>query len=113
MIDYLHWEMALLEDLGFRLDLGRCAVTGSRDDLAFVSPRTGRAVSRRAAGDWVAKLLPLPQFLLGQGPASWADISDGLRLSGHFLTRFAEDHGHRPLPEARRRLVAALARQAS
>ncbi len=113
VIDYLHWEMALLEDLGFRLDLGRCAVTGSRDDLAFVSPRTGRAVSRRAAGDWVAKLLPLPQFLLGQGPASWADISDGLRLSGHFLTRFAEDHGHRPLPEARRRLVAALARQAS
>lgn len=111
VVDYLIWEMALLEDLGFGLDLSRCAVTGSRDDLAFVSPRSGRAVSRQGAGDWAPKLLPLPLCLLGQGPATWAEIAQGLRLTGHFLTRFAEDHSRRALPEARNRLIAAIARQ--
>jgi len=110
-VDYLHWEMRLIEELGFGLDLTRCAVTGSRDDLIFVSPRTGRAVSREGAGEWAPKLLPLPACLLGQGPASWAEIGAGLRLTGHFLTLFAEEHGHRPLPEARRRLIEAIARQ--
>ena len=112
VVDYLHWEMALLEDLGLGLDLTRCAVTGTRDDLAFVSPRTGRAVSRQGAGGWADRLLPLPLCLLGQGPATWAEIAQGLALSGHFLNRFAQDHGHKPLPEARRRLIEAIARQA-
>lgn len=111
VVDYLHWEMALLEELGFGLDLTRCAVTGTRDDLAFVSPRTGRAVSRKGAGDWAPRLLPLPACLLGQGPATWEEIAQGLALTGHFLALFAEEHGHRPLPEARNRLIAALARQ--
>ncbi|MBD3785552.1 MAG: DNA repair protein RecO [Sphingomonadales bacterium] len=110
-VDYLHWEMALLDELGFGLDLSRCAVTGTRDDLAFVSPRSGRAVSRAGAGDWAPKLLPLPLCLMGQGPATWEEIGQGLRLTGHFLGLFAADHGHRPLPEARNRLIAALARQ--
>lgn len=110
-LDYLRWEMQLLDELGYGLDLGRCAVTGMREDLAFVSPRTGRAVSRAGAGDWAPRLLPLPACLLGQGPASWAEISDGLRLTGHFLDRFAAEHGSRALPAARVRLIAALARQ--
>lgn len=110
-LDYLRWEMQLLDELGYGLDLGRCAVTGTREDLAFVSPRSGRAVSRAGAGDWAPRLLPLPACLLGQGPASWAEISDGLRLTGHFLDRFAAEHGSRALPAARVRLIAALARQ--
>lgn len=110
-LDYLRWEMQLLDELGYGLDLSRCAVTGTREDLAFVSPRSGRAVSRAGAGDWAPRLLPLPACLLGQGPASWAEISDGLRLTGHFLDRFAAEHGSRTLPAARARLIAALARQ--
>ncbi|MFT3690561.1 DNA repair protein RecO [Paenirhodobacter sp.] len=111
-LDYLHWEVSLLDELGYGLDLSRCAVTGTRDDLAYVSPRTGRAVSRAGAGDWAPRLLPLPVCLLGQGPASWDDIVAGLRLTGHFLAAFARDH-HRRLPEARNRLIDAIAREGS
>lgn len=110
---YLRWEMLLLEELGFGLDLTSCAVTGTRDDLAYVSPRTGRAVSRKGAGEWADRLLPLPQALLGQGPATPAELGAGLRLTGHFLDRhLAPALGHRPLPEARRRLIAAFERAA-
>ena len=72
----------LLEELGFGLDLGSCAVTGTRDDLAFVSPRTGRAVSRQGAGDWADRLLPLPQVLMGQrgAGAAFTAIGTGLVL---------------------------------
>lgn len=106
---YLRWELTLLEELGFGLDLGRCAVTGGRDDLAFVSPKTGRAVSRAGAGDWAGRLFPLPQCLLGQGAASGAEVGQGLAITGHFLSRELADvlHG-RPLPEARHRLVRLL-----
>ncbi|WP_319824921.1 DNA repair protein RecO [Thalassovita sp.] len=103
---YLKWEMALLEELGFGLDLRKCAVTGSRDDLAFVSPRTGRAVSRQGAGEWVDRLLPLPMCMLGQGGGSDAEIADGLMTTGYFLMhRLAPELGHKPLPEARQRFV--------
>lgn len=109
---YLRWELLLLEEMGFGLDLGDCAVTGTRDDLAFVSPRTGRAVSREAAGTWAPRLLRLPPCLLGQGPASAADIADGLRLTGHFLASWlAAELGDRPLPPARQRLIDSLARE--
>ncbi|MBI1220847.1 MAG: DNA repair protein RecO [Rhodobacteraceae bacterium] len=108
---YLRWELALLEEMGFGLDLTSCAVTGTRDDLAYVSPRSGRSVSRQGAGDWADRLLPLPPALLGQGPADAAEIAAGLRLTGHFLeTWLAPQLGQRPLPEARRRLVAVLVR---
>jgi DNA repair protein RecO (recombination protein O) len=110
IVDYLHWEIALLDELGIGLDLGRCAVTGTREDLAFVSPKSGRAVSRSGAGDWAPRLFPLPPCLLGQGPATIEEIGQGLRISGHFLDRFAADHSHRPLPEARNRLIDAIAR---
>jgi len=108
---YLRWESLLLEELGFGLDLTRCAVTGSREDLVFVSPKTGRAVSRAGAGDWADRLLPLPPVLLGQGPASATDLARGLAVTGHFLAReLAPVLNGRPLPEARARLVEMLAR---
>lgn len=103
---YLRWEVRLLEEMGFALDLGRCAVTGSRDDLSFVSPRTGRAVSQAGAGEWADRLLPLPAVLLGQGGGQegWRD---GFALTGHFLMREID------LPEARARLIDLLLRVAS
>lgn len=108
---YMRWEMQLLEDLGFGLDLTSCAVTGSREDLAYVSPKTGRAVSRGAAGEWASRLLVLPVALLGQGPAGDDEIAQGLALTGHFLLReMTPMLGGRPLPEARARLLDLLAR---
>jgi len=111
-LSYLFWEVSLLEQLGFGLDLTSCAVTGSREDLAFVSPRSGRAVSRDGAGDWAARLLPLPPCLLGQGPASATELMQGLAITGHFLgERVAPALGERPLPAARARLIERLERQ--
>ena len=95
-----------MEDLGFGLDLTRCAVTGTREGLAYVSPRSGRAVSAAAAGDWAPKLLPLPAMLGGRGNGG---IEDALALTGYFLaSRLGEVHAGRPLPPARARLVARL-----
>ncbi len=109
--DYLRWELLVLEEIGFGLDLSRCAVTGAREDLAFVSPRTGRAVSRGAAGEWASKLLPLPQAMLGQGPVSRAEALQALAITGHFLGReLAAASRTGTLPEARARLLARLAR---
>lgn len=109
--DYLRWEAALLEDLGFGLDLGRCAVTGGHEGLAYVSPRTGRAVSRAGAGDWADRLLPLPAALLGQGPAGPSEVVQGLAVTGHFLSRGLEPVlDGRPLPAARQRLIDLLSR---
>jgi DNA repair protein RecO (recombination protein O) len=82
---YVRWECELLATLGFGLDFGRCAVTGTTLDLAYVSPRTGRAVCRAAGAPYHDKLLPLPLFLRYAGPAAAADIEAGLRLTGHFL----------------------------
>ncbi|MBV9735764.1 MAG: DNA repair protein RecO [Acidisphaera sp.] len=109
----VRWEVGLLAELGYGLDLSRCAVTGRTENLAFVSPKTGRAVSEQAAGDWKPRLLRLPHFLAGEAPAGPADWRDGLRLTGHFLARDAFGHQHRPLPPARLLLydrVADLAR---
>ncbi len=106
---YLGWEMQLLDDLGYGLDLASCAASGRIDDLAHVSPVSGRAVSRKAGAEWADRLLPLPPVMLG-GPASTpADVVLGLRTTGHFLGRIAGDLG-RPLPAARERLVTLLAR---
>ncbi|MCB2115012.1 MAG: DNA repair protein RecO [Rhodobacteraceae bacterium] len=110
---YLGWELGLLEELGYGLDLGSCAVTGAREDLAYVSPKSGRAVARGAAGGWADRLLPLPACLLGQGPADAAEIAVALGTTGWFLEhRLFPDLGHRPLPEARRRFATMLARTA-
>lgn len=109
---YVQWELALLSELGFGLDLSHCARTGVSQDLAYVSPRTGRAVARDAAGEWADRLLPLPRFLQGVGPADHAERQAGLRLTGHFLANhLAPSLGDRPLPAARGRLVDILNRQ--
>lgn len=108
-IAYLLWETSLLEEMGYALDLTSCAVTGATQDLAYVSPRTGRAVSRLAAGDWAPRLLPLPRALiLHDGTAP--EVAAGLHLTGHFLSRALPD---RALPEARTRLIDQLARDKS
>ncbi len=110
-VGYLQWERALLEELGYGLDLGACAVTGDRDDLVYVSPKTGRAVSAEGAGAWADRLLPLPDELLGVVTEDMAGVGDGLRTTGHFLTHgLAHALGDRPLPEARARLVDRLTR---
>lgn len=109
---YLKWEMAVLEELGFGLDLRKCAVTGSREDLAYVSPKTGRAVSRDGAGDWADRLLPLPLCMLGQGGALDSEIADGLKTTGYFLgQKLAPTLGHKPLPEARQRFIDLFLRR--
>lgn len=109
---YLRWEVALLEEMGYALDLDTCAVTGSSDDLAYVSPKSGRAVSRGAAGEWVDRLLPLPQVLRGLGDAPDTEIAEGFRTTGYFLTaHMAANLGNRPLPEARARFVDAFGRR--
>lgn len=107
---YLQWEMQLLDELGFGLDLSTCAVKGAAaNDLSFVSPRTGRAVSRAGAGEWADRLLPLPPVLLGDGVCADRDILEGLAVTGYFLAeRVAPELGSRPLPEARRRLLSRL-----
>jgi DNA repair protein RecO (recombination protein O) len=83
--DLARFELAMLEDLGFGLDLTACAATGSTTDLTHVSPKTGRAVSRSAAAPYLDRLLPLPSFLTTRGNASPHDIADALHLTGHFL----------------------------
>ncbi len=108
---YLNWEMALLEEMGFGLDLRRCAVLGEKaNDLSYISPKTGRAVSRAGAGEWADRLLPLPPCLMGHGPAPDAEILQGFEVTGYFLkNHLAPQLGNRPLPEARARYVARFA----
>jgi DNA repair protein RecO (recombination protein O) len=103
---YVRWELGLLEDLGFGLDLTHCAATGSNDDLIYVSPRSGRAVSRDGGAAYADRLLKLPGFLLGAQNALFdtGDIEAGLRLTEYFLLdRVLEPHG-KQLPAARIRL---------
>ncbi|WP_118138676.1 DNA repair protein RecO [Oceanicella sp. SM1341] len=112
-LHYALWELALLADMGFGLDLERCALTGATEGLAFVSPRSGRAVTAAAAAGqpWAAKLLPLPAFLHGDGDGSPGEIARALALSGHFLEHWlAPALERRGLPEARARLVSRLGR---
>jgi DNA repair protein RecO (recombination protein O) len=108
---YVRWEAGLLEALGFGLDLSHCAATGAVDDLAYVSPKSGRAVSAEAGAPYASRLFALPAFLLGsQNEVAPADIAAGLALTGHFLLeRVLRPHG-RDTPAARLRLDA-LARE--
>lgn len=108
---YLQWELGLLEEMGYALDLSACAVTGAVDGLAYVSPKSGRAVSETGAGEWAARLLPLPEVMLGRGDASDTQIAQGFVTTGYFLEAYlARDLGGKPLPEARGRFVDAFNR---
>jgi DNA repair protein RecO (recombination protein O) len=102
---YVHWELALLRELGYGLDLSACAVTGESDDLAFVSPKSGRAVSSGAAGPWRERLLALPAFLISEAEPDAAAIRHGLALTGWFLERYVYGSQGRRMPAARLRLV--------
>lgn len=104
---WLAWERALLEETGFGMDLSSCALTGVTEGLAYVSPRTGRAVTAAAAGAWADRLLPLPAALVDpDAPTGTAEMAAGLRTTGHFLaTVLAPALGDRPLPAARVRLA--------
>jgi DNA repair protein RecO (recombination protein O) len=107
----VRWELQLLQELGFGLDLSECAATGSDVELAYVSPRSGRAVSRDAGQPYCSKLLKLPAFLLdGTATASGGDIAAAFALTGHFLERdVLQPHGL-TMPQARERLITLLAR---
>jgi len=104
----IKWELELLRELGFSLNLTRSAIAGDNDRLAFVSPRTGRAVSLSAAGEWADRLLNLPPFLTENTEPTLADCLAGLKLTGHFLARDVFGARHRPLPPARERLYDLL-----
>jgi DNA repair protein RecO (recombination protein O) len=108
----VRYELLLLAELGFGLDLSECVASGSKKDLVAVSPRSGRAVSRAEAEPFGGRLLRLPPFVLEGGTADWQDIADGLRLSGHFLARDVMTDRVAPLGEARARLVDRLHRAA-
>lgn len=110
---YVRWELCLLEEIGFGLDLTACAVTGASEGLAYVSPKTGRAVTAKGAGDWADRLIPLPEGLAGETPLGAEAVQTGLRLTGFFLDRELRPVLHdRPLPEARSRLIDLMARSA-
>ena len=105
------FELLLLAELGFGLDLARCAATGAAGDLAFVSPRTGRAVSRVAGMPYADRLLPLPRVLIEGGEAGWRDVLDALAVTGCFIER--DLLAQRPAPlDARERLVERIRRLA-
>lgn len=103
LADLIRWEALLLTELGYGMDLSRCAVTGATEGLAFVSPRTGHAVTEAAAGVWREKLLPLPKLLLpgSNDSGDAAGWRDGLRVTGHFLARDAFGVRNLPLPQPR------------
>lgn len=109
----VRYELLVLAELGFGLDLERCAVSNRRDALVAVSPRSGRAVSATAAEPFGAALLPLPRFLAEGGQGDWAQIAEGMRLTGHFLDRHVLIDHRAPVGAARARLVDRLCNAAA
>jgi DNA repair protein RecO (recombination protein O) len=108
----VRYELLLLAELGFGLDLSQCAGSGATEGLVAVSPKSGRAVSAVEAEPYRGMLLPLPRFLTAGGGVTWADIIDGLKTSGHFLERDILTDRLEPLWDARQRLIDRLRRAA-
>jgi DNA repair protein RecO (recombination protein O) len=106
----VRFELALLAELGFGLDLTSCAARGVRDDLIYVSPRSGRAVSRAAGEPWRDRLLRLPEFLIGETEPSAQDLADGFALTGFFLSRHVFEPRNLPATPARESFIAAVMR---
>lgn len=106
----VRWELALLEELGFGLDLTTCAASGATTDLTYVSPKSGRAVSTAAGEPYKERLLALPQFLAGRAPegVSAADVAAGLALTEHFLLARVLRPRDLAMPDARNRLLSYL-----
>lgn len=104
---YIHFEIHLLSEVGFRLDLSQCAATGQTHDLIYVSPKSGRAVSKEPGLPYQHKLLPLPSFLIQEVPLTGItrqDIQNGLALSGYFLNKYIMNTHAILMPSARIRL---------
>ncbi|MCO4824753.1 MAG: DNA repair protein RecO [Amylibacter sp.] len=111
--DYAVWELMILEELGYGLDLSSCAATGGTQELIYVSPKSGRAVCRSAGAQYADRMLPLPEFLQMEGvdPAA-IEVLGALKTTGYFLERWlAPALGNRPLPDARARLIHVLQRE--
>jgi DNA repair protein RecO (recombination protein O) len=106
----VRYELLLLAELGFGLDLDRCAVSGDNANLIAVSPKSGRAVSAAEAEPYAGKLLSLPPFVRAGGRASWEEIAQGLDLTGHFVMRDVLTDRSRSIADARHRLVERLRR---
>lgn len=99
---YVMWEVAFLKELGFSLDLSQCASGSGDEDLLYVSPKTGKAVSKSAGAPYKGKLLPLPAFLRPDSGASEPeDVYDGLKMCAHFLEHWVFVHHSRGMPDAR------------
>ena len=108
---YALWEMALLTDVGFGLDFSECAATGVTQDLIYVSPKSGRAVSRNGGADWADHLLPLPRFLRMDEPdETLSDVTDALRTTGYFLENWFMPTLGKQMPQARQRLISVFER---
>ncbi len=111
---YVHWELELLGELGYGLDLSACAATGATEDLVYVSPRTGCAVSAGAGAPYREKLLALPGFLTDHTVMpDAAAVLDGLKLTGHFLARCAKEADAGDLPDARDLFVEGIRRSSA
>jgi DNA repair protein RecO (recombination protein O) len=108
----VRYELLLLSELGFGLDLASCAASGAVDDLAWVSPKSGQAVSWAAGAPYADRLLSLPRFLLTGGEAGWDDVRDALRLTGFFLERDLLTGPRASILDARARLVTRVGRLA-
>jgi len=105
----VRWEMGLLDELGFGLDLSRCAATGAKHELMYVSPKTGRAVSAAAGESYREQLLALPPFLISSASATPTDILNGFKLTGHFLARHIFEPRGINAPEQRQWVIRSLA----
>ncbi len=106
---YVRWELGLLAELGYGLDLSHCAGGGDNDQLAYVSPKSGRAVSLSAGLPFKDRLLALPEFLLGRGEGGVKEVSKGLELTGFFIEKHLFNPHNRALPSARQRLAERFA----
>jgi DNA repair protein RecO (recombination protein O) len=104
----VRWEMGLLDELGFGLDLSKCAATGTNEDLRYVSPRTGRAVSGEAGEDYKERLLALPPFLRGRGDVTPDDVRAGFALTGYFLERHVMEPRGLRMPMERQRVIEGI-----
>jgi DNA repair protein RecO (recombination protein O) len=104
----VRWEMGLLDELGFGLDLTKCAATGAKQELVYVSPKTGRAVSAAAGEPYRERLLALPPFLVSSASATPTDILDGFKLTGHFLARHIFEPRGITAPEQRQQIIRTL-----
>lgn len=109
ILKYIRWELKFLSELGFGLDLSKCAVTGSKNDLQFISPKSGRAVSAEGAGEWRNKLFVLPKFFLldNEYTDDKSELLKGFKITTFFLNRYVSSIGLE-LPDVRDRFTNKL-----